>query len=363
MIAAHPIEEMVRSALAALADDLPATSDVEQVELVLEHVGDAVRAAVPLPLSVSSWSARLAGEVLGGVAARWAARLDAEVLPGSDAQVDRLCTAAVLRDRAESTIVAVRRACVTAGRAPSAVPGFDALLASLEAVDVQLEAHVSRPAVEAALGLRRGLLGQSSWPDRLAERTGDSIVTEAPAIEGSLPVDVAPSDTIVSRYIARGLHAAWIEAVADRSSEFSEELAALIEALRSEREQVSLVARRWQAGHRSNSDNVATIGLELRSVAADGDTERVEVQLGTLAPTEAQARVIVESGRVTVRVLAASGSLRSMRLGQSVLERESAAGRWELSCAWTEEPISFEVESVDGRRFMTALRLHAGSDA
>jgi hypothetical protein len=214
--------------------------------------------------------------------------------------------------------------------------------------------------VEGALGIRRGLLVSGSWTNSLDEGEAAASAGEPPSVVGVAPSSAAPPDSIVSAYVADGRWASRVEGFAARSPEFAEELSETIAALREERELVGLTARRWQ----QRGSGPVYVGLDERLAAADTpELGRKSVRLGVLAPTDAQARLIVEGGRVTVRVLADSGSLRAVRLGDQRLEAESAPGEWELSVAWTDAPLQFEVESRDGRHFEVALALHSGSDS
>ncbi len=362
MSTTYPIAEMIESALATLEADLPAHEDTEQVELVLEHVGDALRAGLPISRAIVTWTDRLSRDALADIAQRWTARLSSAVLPGSDAETDVLCTASVLRDRSESVLVALRRACIGAGRALSEVSAVDEMREAQSAFDEQLRAHVSRGATEAALGMRRGLLARGSWTDGLDERDTVAGDAEAVLMVGSAS-GAEPCDSTVAAYVADGRHASWVETAANRSPAFAEELATLIDVLRTEGESVCLVARRWQS--RRSAEPAVSVGLSLREAAADADAERVAMQLGILAPTQAEARMIVEAGQVTVRVLAEPGSLRSVRLGPTLRERGSGAddSAWAVSCPWSDEPIPFAVETTDGQRFEVDLRLHRGTDA
>lgn len=362
MTNAHPIEEMLESVLATLAEDLPPPDDTDQVELVLEQVGGALRAAVPLPRSIAQWLRSIAAESLGRVTERWTERLSHAVLPASDDDVENLSGGASVRDRSESVVVGIRRACFGADRTPGDVPGNMTLLETQRRVDALLKAHVSRAAVEGALGIRRGLLESGAWTESLDERSAESNVDEELSFTGGAPLDAAPPDEVVTAYVADGRNAAWVEGFAARSASFAEELAATIEVFRAEGEPVGLVARRWQ----QRGAKAVELRFEGRLAASDDPESaksRVSIRLGMLAPTDAQARLTVEDGRVTVRVLADTGSLRAVRFGGERLGAESSPGAWELSVSWTEAPIPFEVESADGRRFEVALALHSGRDA
>lgn len=360
MTHSYPIAEMIESALAVLAEDLPAVHDVEQVELVLEQAGDALRGGLPLPRAVARWLAGVSAETLGAVADRWVAALSSRALPSDDDDLDTLCGAVSLRDRAESAAVGIRRACAGADRIAGEVPGFEALLATQRQLDEGLKARVSRAAAESALGIRRGLLASGSWTDALGEGEAGASAGEPPSVSGAAPSSAAPPDEVLAAYVAEGRWAAWVEGFAANSPELAESLAETIAVLREEREQVGIVARRWQ----QRGAGPVLLGLEERLAAADGaERARRTLLLGALSPLDAKARLIVEDGHVTVRVLANPGTLRAVRFGDSHLEAESSPGQWELTVAWTEGPLSLEVESADGRRFEVALALQPGADA
>lgn len=350
---AHPMEEMVESAIAVLADDLPDAHDVEQVELALEQVGDALRAGIPLPSGLARWTRALSVEVLGAVASRWVTRLSSVCLPGSADEHEALSEVVSLRDRSESVALGIRRACVGADRASTDL--LEPLVAAQGALVDALA--FPRGTVEGALGIRRALLGSSGWTDALAD-VADAAPGAPLALEGAVPGGVAPSDEAITGFISRGAHAGVVLAFAARSPELAESMRETIAVFRSIGEPVGLAARRWLAGA-----GVVRIGLDERMAAADEAIPEREVDLGVLAPTDAEAWLRMKDGRATLRVLAEPGSISCVSLGGDSAERESEPGVWTVSCESSSEPLRLEVRSADGRVFEVMLELASESDA
>lgn len=361
---AHPMEEMVDAAIAVLAEELADGRDVEQVELALEQAGDALRIGIALPLSLARWMRALSLEVLGEVVSRWVERLSSASLPGSGVEHEVLGEVVSLRDRSESVALGIRRACVGADRVPGEL--LEPLLAAQRGIDTRLD--VPRATVELALGIRRALFTSDGWIDALRE-DDEGDWGEPLALEGSVPADVAPSDEAVTAFIAHGEHAAVVLAFAARSPELAESIREAIAVFRSVGEPVSLVARRWAKQSEAQGEGmraegaVVRIGVREAMAAADEELPDIELDLGVLAPTEAEAWLRVKEGQMTLRVLAEPGSLSSVSFGEERVEHESEPGVWSLACAWRPVPMRLEVQSVDGRTFDVMVELSSESDA
>jgi hypothetical protein len=369
----HPLLEITEGALDALARDLPAADDPDGTALLVEKAGDALRAGLDLPAAVARWLRALDPQRLSTVLDRMRRLLESTGLPAFADEHEALTEAATARDRSESVAVAVRRACIGAGRPSGEVPGFTELLELQQRFDDALAARTHRAEVEGALGIRRALLRSSPWTDALPEADGG-----AAAADDGLPLDLAraqppagarPSDAGVLGYVSDGEHAGWVEGFAATHPDFAEELEETIAVMRQVGEPVGLTARRWQAGRMPSAggpgEPAVVIGLNLKRAAADAATasEAVRVRLGRLGSTEAVGRLIVSHGSVTLRIRAEAGSLRSVRLDEAEATAESAPGLWTLERSFTEAPMTLVVEATDGARFESRLSLKAGPDA
>lgn len=365
----YPIVELVDAALAGFVADLPASHDLEATGLAVESSGDALRLGLDLPDAVARWLRELSPDALAHVVEHARASLASAPIPGSATELEQLEVVTSRRDRSESVVVSVRRASMAAGRLAGDIEGFSALVDDQKRLVEALAQHVSRQDAENALGIRRGLLVSGSWTNQLREGT------EAPAdivldVSGAdVPASARPADQAVVGYIQHGDAARWVEGFATAHAEFAEELADGIDVMRSAGETVGLAARRWQASRDQKSSSssaavVVPIRFGLKAAAADVDSEHEStVQLGRLAPAEAQASLTVAGGRVTLSVFADSGSLTAVQLGKSSTSAESEDGVWQVSEAWSEEPLLLVVEDNQGRRFETALVLGAGPDS
>lgn len=350
------LTEMIEAALEAW--DVPPDA-LDAHALVLERVGDALRAGLGLPRGWCRWLERRTSEELGKVIEDAVELLAEAPAPSEPGVSDELVVAAVSRDRTESTRLGVERACLATGRAFTAVPGFERLVAAQQELDAWLARTVTRDEVEQALGIRRALLAPPAWTDVLPEGEGDAIVEEV--VEGLAPRRMEPpSAAVVVAYVQDGLHKGWVEAAAASDPWFAQELAETVALLRGEGEPISLVARQWE---RQSREAPVEIEVPVAAAADDGAPRAasIELLLGVLSPTDAAARMTVAGERVTLHAVAGETPLVHVSLGGVAATDEGE--KWRLEVPWSDGDVGeLVVEDAAGRRFACPLRLTPGPE-
>ncbi|MEI8256348.1 MAG: hypothetical protein WCJ30_11810, partial [Deltaproteobacteria bacterium] len=251
--------ETVRAEIAAALEGLQqglASLDASRISVPVERAGDALRMGMSLPRLVSRWLSGLTGPDLEKCLARAADELEPLLPPArriDQARLDNLADVVATRDRAESTRVAVLRACMASDRVPGFLAGYLRLSDVAARLDALLAESVDRTSAEDALGARRCLLGTDGWTSGLPD--GEAVPSEThsdarPVLPpGPIPADLQPADRIVHEYVARGYHARWIESYAARERGFAGDLRDIIGTMRGAGEDVSLAARRWERGN------------------------------------------------------------------------------------------------------------------
>lgn len=362
---AHAFVLMTQAALESLSEGLQdGVRETDRIDMLLERAGDGVRAGLALPASVRRWVEHLALGELGGSLERAVERLGALPLPRDPGDLDALIPCVRERDRVESIVVGIQRACFGSSRFVADVPGAEAALVLLEQVDAALGERVGRSTVERALELRIALLGEDGWTARLP--LSEDIVDDA-SFRVEWPtgsVVVRPSESHVAAYVDMGRHASSVEAFAAYEPGFAEVLEKTIDAFRTTGQQVSLVARRWERKQRvapsataAGEASVIPFGLPLANAAAiENANMGHELALGILGPTDAEGWLVVRDGRVHLTVVAGGTSVARVCLGTEAAH-ESRPGEWELSVSATAEPLTMVVECADGRRCEARLGL------
>ena len=360
----HPIASMTQAAVEAFttSTDLDTMHDADSIDVLLEQVGNALRAKLPLPSELRAWTEHLALGQLGTALERVNERLAETPLPSSPTDADALHLCVHSRDRAESTFVAVRRACLGSARSLVDVPNAERTLALFSEIDSSLGEHVGQHAAELALELRIGLLGEKGWTHNLPEAASND--TEAdPRWSWPKQSTSQPSDSIVTDYVGRGRHARWVESHAAQQPDFSEELRTTIEVFRASELDVSLVARRWMKGVTSataGSAAIVPLGFKLLNAAASVvRSTQQELDLGVLDPTDAEALLVLNDAHATVTVCQGDMTIRRVVLGDSESISETRPGEWSVQARATEAPMPFVVETTNGKRFEAFLSLFA----
>ncbi len=353
----YPIAEMAEAALDGLDGVLPEPGDLEGAELVLERVGDALRAGVALPPHITRWMRSVHFERLDAVASRGCQALEDVGVPHSAQFEEALEHAVVTRDRTESVLVGLRRVCIAQGRAPHELGALARLADAQKSFDGSLGKHVNRRDVELALGIRRGLHAGASWTVGYAEPEAiEGVALEEVELP---PVAVEPPTDAVVAYVEDGRCAAWVEGYAASSPDFAETLGATIDVFAEAGERRSFVARRWRA-----KQPMVRYGLDRAEAASSEPTDAapVGIRLGRLAPTEADAQITVANRRIAIRVYAAVDSLVEITFGGEVVASKGD-GSWSHELAWTSDPLRLVVVDGEGRRFEGKIALNPGPEA
>lgn len=356
----------VTAALAALAarGDVLEGSDPERIAQIVEWIGDGLRLGARIPATLARWlDERTVRELEQVIEIR---QRDLEELPTfvrpAEPDDDYLVEhAARGRDRAESLKIGLVRACIGRGIAPITLQGFGRWCDVLEGMAPSFAA-LGREATLAGLGNRRWMLVSDDWTSALPSLEVVSEQEPPLSDEAESARAVHPPPAAIVAYAARGGLARWIERVADADPAFAELLEGAIDDLRVEPMQ-SLAAQRWLARRRRQD----AIGYMLRpprqarasTQASAGEREPIEARLGRLHPVAADARLLGYPDAIELRVTADRGAVRSVQLGDQLVEQPDADGVWVLRVVGeaTRVPLALVVVGASGERCEALLRI------
>ncbi len=369
-----------RAALAALdpSGQLSKPLDAEALLVPLARLGDGIRLSIEAAPPLRRWMRALPSETLERAADVLAAEVDGWTLPTAPRHLDAPAVAASVRRRDEAASVAtVLRREELARRAD--LPALARLEARLEAWDAQASRILSREDVGALLGDRAAI--EPGW----AETFHAQAETPVPSPLASLAPDeaawvrsgaCAPPDSLVERYVSRGLHRARVEGYARGDEPFADELAESIDAVREAGRPVSLVAYAWRRRRPATEEHAAPAGAVAasqafalvpsrcfaRAAAATGEaaSESATIDLGHLSPLAAEARAVVEAGRLTVHVYAeASGDVVRVELDGASTSTPDADDplRFTLSIPWSNEAVTLRVKGARDGSFEAPIEL------
>lgn len=348
-----PLRRHLRAALdglsTAVEDADPVTPAL--VHEVLEHIGDAVRASLSIPVALKRWvEARQAAEIIAALhatqqeAASWS-------LPAS-ADDDTLAFLMLRRDAAESLLTAVTRWGIPHGTAPGELADVALLADTLSAFDQQLAALVSRPVAESLLGERAPLVGVNGWTSLLPEPEEAASASVDLDWDPAM-VDVAPSDEVVTEYITGGRLARFVEGFARKEDSFAVELDQLVRGAIDDGD-ASFVARRWIRQYRRDAAPIRYPVLPRQEFAASTPTTApapsFRVELGQLT-TQSQGLLVATTKEVTLEVYAPSGRLDRVELGGVLATSAPSAGgttKWTATIPRPSGAVGLRIVASDG---------------
>lgn len=346
----------------ARLDELPG----EQLAVSLAAVGDAIRLELNVPGGLRTQLRALPlDRVLGAIRAvavlpgAWS--LPAHV-PSTMDEDPGLAWALRQRDEIESVLVAARASLSPRGVWVDQSEEAIGLRQQLARVDLSCGGQVTRSLADALLGERLQVAGEAAWLEAVAWAEEIDEAPAAPEIERAVAASTMPGARAVHAYLTRGDLAAWVEAAAARSKVFAEELASTIGTYREQRARVGITARRWQLHHASApapSNSAVAIPFEgprvLAYAAADTAElprdESIEHDLGRLAPLDAQAKLVVTAGDVTLHIFEGATSLTSVSMGGKAATRFVDEARWTVSAPRPKEAVELKVVDAQGRTF------------
>lgn len=362
------MHELILGGLEGLEDQAFSDMDAEALSLSLTVIGDAVRLGMHLPLvlsqrvsrEVSQTQAEAAFDKIANEVGRWA--LPRRLREEEDDPT--LAWTLGRRDEIESVITAARRIFLPRGVIIDRTAGLQALFASLRQKDLTCGGQLRRSDAERLLGARAELHGDVSWLEGLpwAEEAVDPSeplgLTDA---ERAMVAEAPPTLEAMVDFVTGGEQAAWILGAATWSSDVAEELADVIATYR-EHGQVSLIARRWQRdrdgapGTASSAAPVVYLRPRLLERLAASSTEDLPeeasetIDLGRLAPLDAQAQLLVTNRAVTLKVFEGEVPMHEVSFDGVPAARDANAHAWAITVPWAlEDHRSASVRVLDER--------------
>lgn len=351
------MHELTLGALDGLEGQAFADMDAHALALSMAVIGDAVRLGLHLPLALSQRAGREIGQTQAEAAFE---ALSAEVrswaLPRrvSDEEDDPTLEWVLgRRDEIESVVTAARRIFLPRGVLIDSSSKLQALFAAMSEKDLTCGGQLRRSDAERLLGARAEMLGDSSWLEELswaAELVDPAEPAGLTDAERAMVEQGAPTLDAMVEFVTTGDAASRVMAAAARSSDVAEDLADVISTYR-EHGNVSLVARRWQAerDHGSAASEgaspAAVVYLRPRlpeKLAASSSEELPKeatetIELGRLAPLDAEARLIVSNRAVTMKVFEGDTALREVSFDGVSATRDANARAWEVTVPWALE--------------------------
>lgn len=362
-----PMQGQIRAALAGLEAVLASAPVVtELVQAVLEHTGDALRASLTVPGAVRQWVNALSAAEMAAAMRLTATEIAECALPHSVAD-EGLAFVLRRRDAAESLRTSVVRWGIARSLSPADVEGYAELVAELESFNVHLRALLERNEAELLLGERAVLLGSLPWTAALDDKATTVADTSALSWDESM-LAAPPSDESVTRYVADGTLATYVEGFATHSGEFAEELVAVIDAALLAREGVGIAARRWRRNARTATavDTMSGFAALPRQRAAAATAPGEEpaptiVRLGWLGAVRAQAQLRGTDKDITLQVAAHENVIREVQLGTAVVQSpsmQSGHGElWTVTIARTLDPVRIRVVGAGDVLFEETIQL------
>ena len=372
-LAAHDaLATRTRTALDALEELARAPFDPAAAGLATQYIGDAIRLAVPWPSALRDWLRSLpSAEFVALTQESLNILMQATADPPSYVRQ---------RDRLESLRIVLRLVTMAPDRAAMTAAAEVLLDGAIREADAALCATMNREELQACLGERRWMLAEADWTAALPLREAELVTADrdTPFALTHWSRELNPPDEAVAAYISDGRASGWLEGAAGASSAFAEQLTSTIDTFRELGEPVSLHALLWRARGSVHTPLLAERRAFVTSVsgalmpsyavivpmAAAASTEpleprrRVEVLLGRLSPLEAEGRLIGTPGAVELRVTAAPGVVRSVKLGDSEATTADAVGVWVARLDQiTAGEVTLEVVGASGERFSTSLSL------
>ncbi len=351
----------IQSSLDALHSRAASSFEIDSGEIVAELIGDALRLELHLSPHLRRWLAQLQSPELSGLSRRAQERLETCAIPPVQCVDERLERAAGTRDRVASTMVSIWRSCAARGASPiGVVTTWPSLVDAVDAFDRELGAVATRSAVEEALGERCWLLDAAPWTRCLREMPDEPAQISPQLEEGPLDGQFGPSDAAMTEYVQHGRHAAWVEGFAARSEEFSEELGAVIEAMRGIGEPIGFMARLWASQrNRAATGESAIVDLPLALPLAAAITDLDEMRtiaLGRLSPLTSEAILVSSRDKLELVVHPNGEDLEQVELGEATVRSASESGVWRVATRPTNQAVSFSIAAKDGRVFSARFR-------
>lgn len=351
----------VAAALDGVAAHLDSSSRGDVAALAVERTGDALRLGIALPPVVARWLGVSHGDALTDAVQHARSELQAWPPPGarpSEGEPDDILGCAVrARDRAQSILVGLRRACIARDWGTDRVPGLADLRREMSEFDASLRSSTSRSVIVDALADRLVLLRDDDWTAPFADdasQPGMELAVDSAALTAASPPDWA-----LVEYVTRGRWRRWVETAARNLGAFRTDLLRTIDDLASSDTPVSLVALRFRTG--STKSSLALPVPKLAVAAAPSEHEEAArpeaTALGVLDPVEAEAELVALPGRLRLRVFAPPGSLRSVRMLDREVTTESSPGEWIAEAPFPDDAVEIRVEDASGRVFEERVHL------
>jgi hypothetical protein len=306
----HQAEAETRAAiegvlLALTGPELPAELAVTPFRVY----GDALRLGLDAPRELRDWAQGRSPSTLDGVL-RSVAEALAGPLPPPEARsrdLDPMLGAPLrARDEAESVLHAVRRTWLP--RPLSQLEGYSVCIGRCADVDQALGKVLSRKDVLLLLGVRAAF--GAAWAQKFPDEADGDAATVLEAVRG-----IPPTPEMIARYVERGALRELVERTAAESTDFADQLATTIEAIRAVGD-VGLIASRWWKRHTQASALVLR-APPLAVAAAAGEEPRPEVhRLGRVfASIDVEAALHVGPREVTLEIDFDKGTLARAELG------------------------------------------------
>lgn len=308
----HQAEAETRAAiegvlLALTGPELP----TELAVTPLRVYGDALRLGLDAPRKLREWAQGRSPSTLDGIL-RSVAEALAGPLPPPEARsrdLDPVLGAPLrARDEAESVLHAVRRTWLP--RPLSQLEGYSLCIARCADVDQALGKVLSRKDVLLLLGVRAafGAAWAQNFPDEADD--ADDGATLLKAARGA-----PPTPESIARYVERGAFRERVERTAAESTDFADQLATTIEAMRATGE-VGFIAWQWWKRH-TRASALVFHGPPLALAAAAGEEPPAQVhRLGRIfASIDVEAALHVTRREVTLEIDFDKGTLARAELG------------------------------------------------
>lgn len=273
--------------------------------------GDALRLGLDAPRELREWAQRRSPAMLDGVL-RSVAEALAGPLPPPEARsrdLDPTFGAALrARDGAESVLHAVRRTWLPSPL--SQLEGYSVCVGRCAELDQALGKVLSRKDALLLLGVRAafGAAWAQKFPDEADDADHGGTLLQAVRV-------ATPTPETIARYVERGAMRELVERAAAESTDFAEQLAATMEAMRPVGH-VGILAWQWWKRH-TRAPALVFHAPPLALAAAAGEERRPDVHgLGRIfASIDVEAALHVGPREVTLEIDFDKGTLARAELG------------------------------------------------